>query len=83
MQLLPRERWNETVEQYTTRLKGIVQHINDNHDIESLCKEFPDRMAEVARREGDKINKRFQDNVQAVFVKKLAPLAGRGGGATQ
>ena len=54
---LPREPWTETVEQYTARLKGIVQHINNNHDVESLCKEFPDRMQAVVDNEGDRINK--------------------------
>ena len=41
----------------TTRLKGIVQPINDNHDVESLFKEFPNRMQAVVDNEGDRINK--------------------------
>ena len=51
---MPREPWTETVEEYTTRLKAIVQHCNDNHDIDSLCRELPDRMADVVAREGDR-----------------------------
>ena len=47
----------QTVEQYTTRLKGIVQHINDHHDVEGLCGELPDRMQDVVDKEGDRINK--------------------------
>ena len=54
---LPREPWNETVEEYTSRLKAIVQHCNDNHDIDSLCREFPDRMQMLVDNEGDRINK--------------------------
>ena len=54
---LPRQPWKETVEEYTARLKAIVQYINDNHDIESLCREFPDRMQAVIDNEGDRINK--------------------------
>ena len=54
---MPREPWTETVAEYTTRLKGIVQHINDNHDVESLCREFPERLEELVRRGGDRINK--------------------------
>ena len=44
-------------EQYTTHLKGIAQHINNNHDVESLCREFPDRMQAVVDNEGDRMNK--------------------------
>ena len=54
---MPRQPWKETVEEYTARLKAIVQYINDNHDIESLCREFPDRMQAVIDNEGDRINK--------------------------
>lgn len=54
---LPSEPWTETVEEYTTRLKGIVQHINDHHDVDSLCREFPDRLQALVDNEGDRINK--------------------------
>ena len=54
---MPREPWTETVEEYTTRLKGIVQYINDHHDVDGLCREFPDRLRELVDNEGDRINK--------------------------
>ena len=33
-----REQWRETVEQFTTHMQTIAQHINDNHDVEGVCK---------------------------------------------
>ena len=35
----------------------IVQYINDHHDVEGLCREFPDRLQAVVDNEGDRINK--------------------------
>ena len=32
-----RQPWTETVEQLGVRMRGIVQHINANHDVENLC----------------------------------------------
>jgi len=54
---LPRQPWTETVEEYTTRLKGIVQYCNDNYNVDGLCREFPDRMQALVDNEGDRINK--------------------------
>ena len=52
---LPAEPWNETVEQYGTRLRGIVADINDNLDVDGLCRAFPTRIQKVIDREGDNI----------------------------
>ena len=47
----------QTVEQYTTRLKGIAQHISNHRDVEALCRELPGRMQDVVDKEGGRINK--------------------------
>ena len=39
--------WTETVEQLSARMRGIVQHINTNHDVENLCRELHYRLQEV------------------------------------
>ena len=49
--------WTETVEQFSARMRGIVQHINTNHDVENLCRELPDRIQEVIDAEGGRISK--------------------------
>ena len=54
---LPRQPWNETVADFRTRLKGICEHINANHDVEGLCREFPERLQMLIDAEGDRIRK--------------------------
>ena len=53
----PKKAWEESVEEYRTRLKTCVAFINSHHDVESLCREFPDRLAELAKRQGDRLAK--------------------------
>ena len=38
-----------------SRLKGIVQEINDTLDVEGLCRAFPKRVQGVCDAEGDRI----------------------------
>ena len=52
-----RQPWTETVEQLTSRMRGIVQYINANHDVENLCRELPARMQAVIDAEGGRISK--------------------------
>jgi len=52
-----RQPWTETMEQFRARMRGIVQHINANHDVENLCKEMPDRVQDVIDAEGGRISK--------------------------
>ena len=47
-----RQPWTETVEQLSARMRGIVQHINTNHDVENLCRELPDRLQDVIDAKG-------------------------------
>lgn len=52
-----RQPWTETVEQFGVRMRGIVQHINANYDVENLSRELPDRIQEVIDAEGGRISK--------------------------
>jgi hypothetical protein len=52
-----RQPWTETVEQFSTRMRGIVQHINAKFDVEGLCRELPDRVQDVLDAEGGRISK--------------------------
>ena len=47
--------WEETVEQFTSRMKGIVQEINDTLDVEGLCRAFPKRLQKLVDAGGDRI----------------------------
>ena len=53
----PKKAWEERVEEYRTRLKTRVAFINSNHDVESLCREFPERIEQVHARDGDRLPK--------------------------
>ena len=41
---VPPRPWLETTEQYGGRLKSVVAEVNREHDVESLCRELPDRV---------------------------------------
>ena len=45
----------ETVPEFTARLRGIVQEINDKLDVEQLCRDVPKRLQELVDRKGDRI----------------------------
>ena len=47
-----RKPWTETPEQYGRRLRGICQYINDDFDVENLCRELPDRLDDPIEGEG-------------------------------
>ena len=48
--------WEETVAQFTARLKQVVKEINDTHDVEGLCRQLPRRLQElVVDRKGDRL----------------------------
>ena len=46
---LPKEPWNETEESLEGRLKAAAAWVNDNHDVDGLCKEMPSRMNDLVR----------------------------------
>ena len=54
---VPRRSWEETVEAYRSRLKDCAAYINANYNIDSLCRELPDRVAELRKREGGRLAK--------------------------
>jgi len=54
---MPARPWQETAAEYRTRIKAICQHINDNHDVEGLCKEFPARLQMLVDAEGGRFKK--------------------------
>jgi hypothetical protein len=46
-QTTPAVPWKESREQFITRLKAQVQKVNDDHDVDVLCKELPARLADL------------------------------------
>ena len=54
---LPARPWLETLEEYRTRLKAAVAEINATHDVDSLCKELPARVAQLILAEGGRLAK--------------------------
>ena len=47
----------QTAAEFRTRLKGICAHINSNHNVEGLCREFPQRVQMLMDAEGNRIGK--------------------------
>ena len=45
------------MEDFAARLRRICQEVNANHDVESLCKEFPTRLQSLVDAKGDHIGK--------------------------
>ena len=54
---VPSRSWEESVEAYRSRLKDCAAYINANYNIDSLCRELPDRVAELHKREGGRLAK--------------------------
>ena len=54
---LPARPWLETPEEYRTRLKAAVAEVSATHDVESLCKELPARVAQLSLAEGGRLAK--------------------------
>ena len=44
---VPLEPWKETEDEYESRLKSAAAYINEHHDVDSLCKEMPQRMKDL------------------------------------
>ena len=54
---LPAQPWLETREAFGSRLKAGAAFINENYDVDALCREFPDRLQQLLDREGDRLRK--------------------------
>ena len=52
---LPRRPWEETPEEYGTRLKTCAAYINEHHNVDQLCRGFPARLHELNGLEGDRL----------------------------
>ena len=48
--------WEETVEEFTTRMKGLVRQMNDSLNVDGLCRSFKQRVQKVVERDGDRIS---------------------------
>ena len=54
----PVEPWRESEEELGKRLKAAAAYCNDHHDVDGLCREFPQRMHDlVYEAKGDKLRK--------------------------
>ena len=53
----PRKPWEETVEQYCSRLKECAAHCNNKYDVDGLCREVPQRLRILLDKGGDRIPK--------------------------
>lgn len=53
---LPKDPWGETEVQFCARLKQIAATINQEHDVDGLCREFPSRINELVKREGERLD---------------------------
>ena len=54
----PVEPWNESEEELGKRLKAAAAHCTSEHDVPSLCREFPARMHDLVHvTKGDRLRK--------------------------
>ena len=54
---VPARPWLETAEDYGARLKAVVADVNREHDLDSLCRDLPNRAQLVKDAEGGRIAK--------------------------
>jgi len=48
--------WEETRQEYSTRLKRCCEHINDEHDVDALCRAFPKRCKKLDDAQGGRLS---------------------------
>ncbi len=56
-QCVPARSWLETFQEFRARIQAVVAEINRVHDVDSLCRELPERVQEVKAMEGGRIGK--------------------------
>ena len=49
--------WEETRNQFKSRIQKVVRHINAHYDVDGLCRELPDRLQKLKDLKGDKLKK--------------------------
>ena len=54
---LPPKPWEETVADYTIRLKQVVRRINEEYNVEGLCQQLPERIQKLYEAEGGRLSK--------------------------
>ena len=54
---MPHRPWEESVEAFGRRLKGVAGYINRHYDVHGLCMDLPDRVAMLLQAQGDRIPK--------------------------
>ena len=54
---IPRKPWEESREAFATRLKGIIAQINQNYDVEGLCRDLRKRVDKLYDKRGGKLRK--------------------------
>ena len=53
---VPAKPWEETREQYSSRLKQVVAEINETLDVEGLCRALPKRIEDLVATRGDRLS---------------------------
>lgn len=54
---VPPKPWEESIEDFGSRLKDVALYINHHYNVDGLCRELPDRVAMLMRAQGDRIPK--------------------------
>ena len=52
----PKVPWEETPAELGQRLRAICQDINDNLEVDDLCRRFPKMLQEIVDAEGDRLS---------------------------
>ena len=54
---VPKKAWEESRDEYYSRLKAQCAHINSNYKVEGLCRELRQRVHDLFDRKGDRLGK--------------------------
>ena len=49
--------WEESQQQWSQRVRRVIQRINENYNVHGLCSEFPQRLEKVVAGEGERLRK--------------------------
>ena len=52
---LPAKPWEETRQEYASRLKACCDEINRDLDVEALCRAFPRRIQNLVKKQGGRL----------------------------
>ena len=56
-QTLPMRAWEETVDDYASRLKDVVRRVNKHYDVDGLCRALPARIQLLVDAQGGELGK--------------------------